>query len=378
MIGKTGKELSENATFMHNVFNCIQDGISILDKDLNILLVNRTMEKWYAHQMPLTGKKCYEAYHGRSRPCRVCPSIRTLKSGEKDFNIVPYRGPGGKTGWLELYTFPLVDSNTGSTVGVIEYVRDVTEKHRLEALINQSKRLEAIGKVTDGVAHDFMNILTAILAFGETLGEEVDDASLKTQLNIILSAAERGNRLIESLLAFSRGQEIAPTLIDVNALVKGIRELLLKLLGESIELRVVPSDRELPVVADPTQLERVLMNMATNAKDAMPEGGTFTISTAMVELDEQFIKVHGYGKPGKYANIVLEDTGVGMDDDTKEHVFEPFFSRKLSGRGTGLGLSTAYGIIKHHNGYINVDSEPGRGATFYIYLPLVRTYEKHD
>jgi CheY-like chemotaxis protein len=189
----------------------------------------------------------------------------------------------------------------------------------------------------------------------------------------ILNSAERAANLTQALLAFSRRQIISPKPVNLNEIVQGLERLLSRVIGEDIELSTVLTDEDLIVMADSGQIEQVLMNLATNARDAMPDGGSLNISTKLAEFDSEFIKAHGFGRPEFYALISVEDTGQGMDEKTKERIFEPFFTTKEVGKGTGLGLAMVYGIIKQHDGYINVYSEAGMGTKFNIYLPLIKS-----
>ncbi len=196
------------------------------------------------------------------------------------------------------------------------------------------------------------------------------DDPLQADVNQILTAADRATNLTRSLLAFSRKQIMTPVLVDMNVIACETEKFLKRVIGEDIELCLKLTDESLDILADRGQIEQVLMNMVTNARDAMPQGGTLTIETKPVEIDEDFRLSHGFGERGRYALISVSDNGAGMDMETKTRVFEPFFTTKEVGRGTGLGLSIAYGIIKQHNGHISVDSEPGMGTTFSIYLPI--------
>jgi CheY-like chemotaxis protein len=234
--------------------------------------------------------------------------------------------------------------------------------------------MEAIGQLAGGIAHDFNNILTAIIGFGNLLKMEMSsDDMLRSYVTQILNSAERAANLTQALLAFSRKQIINPKPVDLNEIIRTLEKLLSRIIGEDIELSVFLTDKDLTVMADPTQIEQVLMNLATNARDAMPDGGSLIIRTDVVHIDYEFLKVHGYGKPRNYALIIVEDTGQGMDDETKERIFEPFFTTKEVGKGTGLGLSMVYGIIRQHDGYINVYSESQKGTVFKIYLPLIKS-----
>ncbi|NCO82858.1 MAG: PAS domain S-box protein [Nitrospirae bacterium] len=254
------------------------------------------------------------------------------------------------------------------SVGII---RDITERKGLEAQLFQSQKMEAIGVLAGGIAHDFNNILTAIIGYaGVTQMKMKEDDPLRHNIEQVIASAERAATLTHGLLAFSRKQVTNPLPVNLNDLINKEGKLLSRIIGEDIELKTAFSEEALVVLADSGQLEQVFMNLATNARDAMPDGGRLIIETDKVEIDEKYIKVHGYGKPGMYAVASVSDSGAGMDEGTRQKIFEPFFTTKESGRGTGLGLSIVYGIIKQHNGYINCYSEPGKGTTFKIYLPL--------
>ncbi len=262
----------------------------------------------------------------------------------------------------------------GSILGYYGIIHDITDRKKLEQQLLQAQKMEAVGRLAGGVAHDFNNILTAIIGYGKLLKEEMEpDNPLQNYNTQILNSAERAANLTRALLTFSRKQIISPKPVNINDLINGITRLLNRLIGEDIELITHLSDKDLTIMADSTQIEQVLMNLATNARDAMPGGGTLIIKTDLVVFDDEYIKIHGYGKPGNFALISVEDTGSGIDEKIKERIFEPFFTTKEVGKGTGLGLAMVYGIIKQHEGYINVYSVKDKGTTFKIYLPLIKT-----
>jgi len=232
--------------------------------------------------------------------------------------------------------------------------------------------MEAVGQLAGGIAHDFNNILTAVIGYAHMLKMKLkDDKKLGSYADNILSLSDRAANLTQSLLAFSRKQIINPRPVNLNEIIRTVEKLLSRIIGEDMQLKAVLSARDLIIMADHLQIEQVLMNLATNARDAMPEGGRLTIGTEDVDIDHEFIKEHGYGTEGAYAVMSVTDSGAGMARETREKIFEPFFTTKETGKGTGLGLSMVYGIIKQHDGYINVYSEPGEGTTFRIYLPLI-------
>jgi PAS domain S-box-containing protein len=290
----------------------------------------------------------------------------------KDYEVVFKRKDGEHI--IVLLTSTAVLDEKARIIAYRGIMKDITERKRLEQQLLQAQKMEAIGQLAGGIAHDFNNILTAIIGFGTLLKIETSkDDLLRSYVTQILTSAERAANLTQALLAFSRRQIISPRPMNLNEIIQGVERLLSRLIGEDIELSTFLTDKELTVMADSGQIETVLMNLATNARDAMPDGGSLIIKTELTEINHEFIKAYGYGRPGFYALISVEDTGHGMDEKTKERIFEPFFTTKEVGKGTGLGLSMVYGIIQQHDGYINVYSEPGKGSTFKIYLPLIKS-----
>jgi signal transduction histidine kinase/DNA-binding response OmpR family regulator len=246
------------------------------------------------------------------------------------------------------------------------------ERKKLEEQLHHAQKMEALGTLVGGIAHDFNNVLTAIIGFGNLMKLQTDTADPRAHhLEQLLSAADRAANLTRSLLTFGRKQEIEARPVMLKAIIHSVEKMLERLLRDNIELEIEPSDDDLMVMADEGQMQQVLMNLATNARDAMPAGGRLTIASMPFEMDAEFDKTHGYGLPGKYALLTCSDSGDGMDEKTRQRIFEPFFTTKEVGKGTGLGLPVCYSIIKQHNGYINCYSEPGQGTTFRIYLPLI-------
>jgi PAS domain S-box-containing protein len=251
------------------------------------------------------------------------------------------------------------------------FAEDITERRALEQQLRQSQKMEAVGRLAGGIAHDFNNLLMVISGYSEFLLERLGtEPSLRAPAQEIASAAERASSLTRQLLAFSRKQMLAPKIVDLNSVVTENLKMLTRMIGEDIDLVMVPAQNVWPVRADSGQIEQVIMNLAVNARDAMPAGGKFTIETSNVTLDDDYARFHAPLRPGDYVMIAISDTGNGMDAETQSHIFEPFFTTKGT-KGTGLGLSTVYGIIKQSGGYIWVYSEVGKGTTFKIYLPRV-------
>jgi two-component system cell cycle sensor histidine kinase/response regulator CckA len=277
----------------------------------------------------------------------------------------------GKKVHIALTLSPIKDSD-GRVIGVSTVARDITESRLLEEMLGQAQKMEAVGQLAGGVAHDFNNLLGVILGYSGILleGLSLNDPWRKA-IEEIQKAGERAALLTRQLLAFSRKQVLQPKVLDLNAVVGGMENLLNRLIGENIELRVVLNPAIGRVKADFGQLEQIIMNLAVNSRDAMPAGGMLTIETSNVELDEQYAAQHASTQSGPHVMLAVTDTGCGMDESTKSHIFEPFFTTKGIGKGTGLGLATVYGIVKQSGGSVWVYSEPGIGTTFKIYLPLV-------
>jgi len=251
------------------------------------------------------------------------------------------------------------------------FAEDVTERRALEQQLRHSQKMEAVGRLAGGIAHDFNNLLMVISGYCEFLLERVGtNPALRGPAQEIANASQRATGLTRQLLAFSRKQMLAPKVIDLNTVVTENLRMLERVIGEDIDLVMVPGEELGSVKADPGQVEQVIMNLAVNARDAMPQGGKLTIETANISLDEEYARFHESVKPGDYVMLAISDTGAGMDAETQNHIFEPFFTTKGL-KGTGLGLSTVYGIVKQSEGYIWVYSEPGKGTTFKVYLPRV-------
>ena len=255
---------------------------------------------------------------------------------------------------------------------VLAVVRDITERKNLEAQLLQARKMEAIGTLAGGVAHDFNNRLSVILGFGKLVQTGMgEDDPLRAYVDDIMKSAEKAAALTRSLLAFSRKQRISLEAQDVNDVIRAAMKLLERLVSEDVVIRPVLADEKLVVLLDEALLDQVLMNLASNARDAMPGGGSLLIRTEKAVLGDEFREAHGFGQPGAYALISVSDSGVGMEASTMERIFDPFFSTKGVGKGTGLGLASVYGTVKQHKGYVTVSSAPQQGTTFNIYLPLV-------
>jgi PAS domain S-box-containing protein len=285
-----------------------------------------------------------------------------------DAKVRPLR-KDGSTVHVSLSVAPLRDA-TGQVVGAIGNLIDITERNRLQEQLRQAQRLDAIGSLAGGIAHDFNNLLTVIGARAHIAALRLPaGAPAGQELALITQTTEQAARLTRQLLAFSRKQVLEPRVLDLGQVVGEMHRMLRRLIGEHIEL-VTESDPALwPALADPSQIEQVIMNLAVNARDAMPDGGRLTIATRNVELDEAYARAHVDVAPGAFVMLAVTDTGHGMDPDVQARIFEPFFTTKAPGQGTGLGLATVYGIVKQSGGHIAVVSEIGVGSSFKVYLP---------
>jgi signal transduction histidine kinase len=247
---------------------------------------------------------------------------------------------------------------------------DITERQRLEEQLRQAQKMEAVGRLAGGVAHDFNNILTVVIGCAELAADALaQDRDADSYLREILVSADRATDLTNQLLAFSRRQILQPRVLDLNQVLEGLETMLRRLLGEDLEIEIAKAPGIGTVLADPGRIEQVVMNLVVNARDAMPTGGKLTVETGEVYLDKEYVKSHEGTQEGPHVMLSVSDTGAGMSPEVCARLFEPFFTTKAQGKGTGLGLSTAYGIVKQSGGSISVYSEPGRGTTFKIYLP---------
>ena len=342
--------------------------IAAIDARGNVTLWNRAAEQTFGYTREEMVGKPYQPADAADRR-RYEDAMSRVTAGAP---VVGYETRGRrKDGTLvdiSIYSAPMQDKG-GKNSGALAVMADLSDQKRLQDRLRQSQKMEAVGKLAGGIAHDFNNLLTAITGYTDLLYLRLPGDIGKRELSEIRKASDRAASLTRQLLAFSRQQVLQPKVIDVNEVVGNLSAMLSRLIGEDVDLVASLGEGVGPVRADPFQLEQVLMNLAVNARDAMPRGGKLTIETANVVLDEHYTRGHADVKPGPYVMIAVSDTGVGMDSETRARIFEPFFTTKELGKGTGLGLSTVYGIVKQSQGHMWVYSEPGQGATFKVYLP---------
>jgi len=296
----------------------------------------------------------------------------TILSGNVFRGVLANRKKSGEIFYAEKSITPVRDGE-GKITHFISNDRDITERRRLEAQLQQAQKMDAVGKLAGGVAHDFNNLLMVISSYAELMQNSLaPEHPLRRNVQEIMTASRRAADLTRQLLAFSRKQMQSLQLLDLNWMIRDINKMLPRLIGEDIEL-VFAAGRDLgKVKADPVQIEQILMNLAANARDAMPHGGKLVIETATVQLDDAYMQRHSIVPPGEYILLAVTDTGEGIAPEHIGHIFEPFYTTKEEGKGTGLGLATVYGIVKQNGGFVWVYSEPGLGTTFKIYLPRVQ------
>jgi PAS domain S-box-containing protein len=333
----------------------------------------------------LTPQSCvpsYEAWRQSVHPedrARAAAAVNEAASHGAEMNVEwRLNDPAGREHWLMSRGQPQrgedgrVERYLGIVVDITERKRAEEEKERLQLQLAQAQKMESIGRLAGGVAHDFNNLLTVINGYSRLLLDRLTAGDpLRDGLEEIHKAGERAAGLTQQLLAFSRKQVLQPRVLDLNRVVGEMRPMLARLMGEDVEVCVKLRAEATTIFADPHQLERVLMNLAVNSRDAMPHGGEFTIETGVAEWGESDGQLRTGAHAGPYVTLTVSDTGVGMNEETRGHIFEPFFTTKGVGKGTGLGLPTIHGIVEQSGGYIEIDSEMGRGTTFKIYLPRV-------
>lgn len=374
---RTEKALRQAEEKYRNIFENAVEGIFQTTADGRFITANPALACMYGYDSPKKfmsnvtdiGRQLYDDPRRRKEFLEVIKKEGFVQNFE-----IKSRRKDGNPLWISLNAKTVRD-DSGKIRFFEGMVEDITERKKLGEQLRQSQKMEAVGTLAGGVAHDFNNILTVIMGYAHLMLMKLkDDDFSRPYLNQILAAADKATSLTNSLLTFSRKQMISLYPINLNDSIRNIEKMLLRIIGEDIELKTFLSEEELIIMADSSQIEQVLLNLAVNARDAMPDGGLLIIETEKIEIDEEYAKTHGYGPPGAYALLTFTDFGMGMDKDTVEKIFEPFYTTKEVGKGTGLGLSMVYGIVKQHNGYINCYSEPGKGTTFKIYFQL--THEK--
>jgi PAS domain S-box-containing protein len=364
----TGQQLRDYENRLALIVDSSEDAIIAKDLDGIITHWNKGAERIYGYTSQEMVGKSITLLAPKDRREEIPETLARIRRGERIEYYESIRvTKDGRHLDMSISVSPIRDMD-GKIVGASAIGRNVTAQKRAEEQLRQAQKMEAIGRLAGGVAHDFNNILGIITACGELLRDRVDTKAAPYVENI-KKAGERGASLTRQLLAFSRKQVVQPKVLDLNERLKETSKLLRPLMGDDVEIVINPKAPSALVEIDPGLLDQILLNLAVNARDAMPRGGKLILETAAVDFDQAFADQHAPMTPGKYSALAVSDTGIGMDHATVSRIFEPFFTTKEVGKGTGLGLATVYGIVRQSGGHIWVYSEPGRGTTFKIYLP---------
>jgi two-component system, cell cycle sensor histidine kinase and response regulator CckA len=370
-IHRIRRRLLEREEIFRLITENAADMIAVVDENGRRVYNSPSYERILGYSLDyLKNTKASDQIHPDDLPSVVGAAAHARATGIG--RQIEYRMRDKDDNWhiLESTASAILDTK-GEHRGLVIVNRDVTDRKRLEGQFRQSQKMEAIGRLSGGIAHDFNNLLGIIIGYAEILQESAGNCPPDREcVDEILRSGHRAASLTRQLLAFSRQQVLEPKIIDLNGIVADMEKLLRRVIGEDIELEASPERGLKTVKADQGQLEQVLLNLAVNARDAMPNGGRLTITTRNVSMAELDVQQYSYPfKPGQYVQLTVTDTGIGMDSVTQARIFEPFFTTKEKGKGTGLGLSTVYGVVKQSDGYIETYSEVGKGTTFTVYLP---------
>ncbi len=373
-------ELSRSEERFRTIFNSTAEAIVGIDMSGKVTFCNPSAVKilGYSDESDLVGNCfyhliCVDQQDVGFKCCTECPFVASILSGKKISSEDKFAHFGGHEVPVEYWSHPM--SRDNKLIGAVITFIDISRRKTLEKQLQHSQRMEAIGTLTGGIAHDFNNILTVISGYVGLLQSQLSDSpKILSRVMKIGEAAERGSELTNGLLAYSRKKSEPSTPVDLNQLVIKVQDFIDQIIGEGIKKNLVLSEQQLVVLADASQIEQVLVNLATNARDAMRGSGVLSITVEVEEIDRNFCQSYGYGEPGTYALITVADSGIGIPKEIQQKIFDPFFTTKDTGKGTGLGLAMVWGIIKQHKGYVVVDSAPGEGSRFKIYLPLTDQY----
>lgn len=357
--------------FMRSLVQAIPDNVWTKDSDGAYVSCNKGLEHFFGEKEGhILGRTDFDLFEeGLARSFRESDQ-KVIKTREMAVANVEVTSPAtGETGLFETTKVPLFDSS-GEVTGVLGVSRDITEKVRLQDQLAHAQKMESVGRLAGGVAHDFNNMLSVIIGEAELLKEDIPaNSPFQASLDEILKAGYRSADLTRRLLAFARKQTIAPKVLSINEGVNTTLKMLKRLMGEDIELLYQANPDVWPIMIDPSQLDQILANLCVNARDAIEGTGKVTIETGNAAFDDEYCRLHPGYVPGEYVTLIITDDGCGMDKNTLQHIFEPFYTTKKIDKGTGLGMATVYGIVRQNNGFINVYSEVGKGTSIKIYLP---------
>lgn len=370
------KALRNSEGFLDDIIESIQDGICVLNTDLTIRHTNSVMNQWYEHKSPLVGKKCYDCFHDAKHPCTACPIMRCMQSGKSERKVI--QGiPGAAVEWIELSSFPIRDKDSGEITGAVEFVRNITTSKQLEQQLAHAQKMEAVGTLAAGVAHDLNNILSGIVSYPELLLMELpDDSPLKSPIQTIHKSGQKAAAIVQDLLTLARRGVSVNAVVNINDIISGFLESpeCKKIIEfhDNVGFKVNLQPRVLNIVGSPIHLSKTIMNLVSNAAEAMGDGGQIELTTQNRYLDSQ---KDGYEKipEGEYVVLSVTDSGTGIAHDHLHKIFVPFYTRKEMGRsGTGLGMAVVWGTVKDLNGFIDVQSSPGSGTRFDLYFPVTQ------
>jgi PAS domain S-box-containing protein len=361
--------LPTGAELYRGLVDNINLGITLIAPDFRVVTTNAAQTRICDRPIEeIVGHQCFQVFRKQTSACPDCPGRRAMDSGRPaEIEHSGFRRDGSSL-MVRVQAFPLFQPD-GSSAGFIEVVEDITEHRVLQQQLQQSQKMEAIGQLAGGIAHDFRNQLTVIRGYGQMLCESLPAGKGREMLDEILHAADRSVEITGQLLAFSRRDTLHPQTHDLNELVADLAKALGRILNEDITLATAADPTPCPATVDAIQFQHALMNLAANARDAMPAGGQLTIRTRLTRTDAAFAEQHPEVTPGRFVVVEVADIGSGMDEATKARIFEPFFTTKQVGQGTGLGLAMVYGFVRQSGGAIEVDSEPGKGTTVRLFFP---------
>jgi PAS domain S-box-containing protein len=374
-------ELRQSHRLLHAVFSSLNEALFLLEEDSKIVIdCNISAEIMFGYtRTELIGFSA-DVLHVNREMADIFSRKETSAYWEKGFYVTEFqmKRKGDEIFPSDHFCNRIPGEGNGPSL-ILYVVRDISERKRdeasrlqLEEQLQQAQKMEAVGQLAGGIAHDFNNILTAIIGYGHLVMMNMQGPEQsRHHMEQILASSERAAGLTQGLLAFSRKQESNPQPVDLNGIVRNMRKFIERIIGEDVEVQIAMEQQGITVLADTGQMEQVLMNLATNARDAMPDGGVLLVKTGFLEGAQSLLGPDQLGKSMRYGYVSVTDTGAGMDEKTREKIYEPFFTTKDVGKGTGLGLSIAYGIIKQHNGFISVESQVQKGTTFRVHLPLI-------
>jgi two-component system, cell cycle sensor histidine kinase and response regulator CckA len=363
------EETKQSREYLNRIINSIGDPIFVKDRNHRYVIANDSFcEAVGRPREEILGKTAYEVLRQGNPDLYWDIEERVMTTGEENLMEEDIRDPNGNAHTMLTKRRVLLDMN--GNLQIIAAIRDITTYKHIQAQLQQAQKMESIGMLAGGIAHDFNNLLNVINGYTDLLMEDLDPANpMWRDLKEVKSAGQRAASLTAQLLAFGRKQIIQPEILSLNETVETMAVMLPRVMGENVNVSLVCKPDLWPIHADPAQIHQIIMNLAANARDAMPQGGRFTLETANIDVGRAYDLNNSVAKPGLYVNLIVSDSGCGMDAATKARLFEPFFTTKERGQRAGLGLSTVYGIVKQNRGFIEVYSEPGKGTTFKIYFP---------